>query len=68
MTRASGGQKNFQRFMRRLKDDLRGARQSLSQICPAILIQLGQICPAIIQMGDAKTQMDDAKSRVAWVN
>ena len=59
MTRASGGQKNFQRFMRRLKDDLRGARQSLSQICPAILIQMGD---------DAKTQMDDAKARVAWVN
>jgi hypothetical protein len=58
VTRASGGHKNFQRFMRRLKDDLRGARQSLSQICPAILIQ----------MGDAKTQMDDAKARVAWVN
>jgi hypothetical protein len=53
VTRASGGHKNFQRFMRRLKDDLRGARQSLSQICPAILIQ----------MGDAKTQMDDAKAR-----
>ena len=34
------------------------ARQSLGQICPAILIQ----------MGDAKTQMDDAKARGAWVN